>query len=351
MLASNNIARIFYIIPDLHQRTPFSLKALLKNIFRLKTINYLQKCFIRKHKPAGGIKVIYQHCLLLRELGYSVHPVLMGEYHGNFFHYDIATVKFKEIINTITENDVVIATEFAPYQGLLFKKATKILFLQNWVGLIKWLKPEDKEKNYFQLGYDSVITCSQYCSEYVEQHMKISATTITNGIDLFSFKPEPQKRIPNRILAMSRKNLADLKIIKHFLNNSDYEIRIVDGLTQKQLIDEYQSADIFLATGYPEGFSLPPLEAMACGCMVVGFTGGAGREFMLHNETALVAEDGDCQAVVEMLLALQAEPEKKETIRLQGLAKANDYGLKNTKLELDSFYQQLINSSKNIKVN
>jgi glycosyltransferase involved in cell wall biosynthesis len=36
---------------------------------------------------------------------------------------------------------------------------------------------------------------------------------------------------------------------------------------------------VFLSFGYPEGFGLPAAEAMASGCVVVGFHGGGGREF------------------------------------------------------------------------
>ncbi|MDL2267555.1 glycosyltransferase [Desulfovibrio sp. OttesenSCG-928-G15] len=39
-------------------------------------------------------------------------------------------------------------------------------------------------------------------------------------------------------------------------------------------------SDIFLSTGFPEGFGLPPLEAMAAGCVPVGFTGFGGWEYM-----------------------------------------------------------------------
>lgn len=345
------MTKIYYLIPDLYKKEPFTLKRLFKNIIKKNTINYFFSCFIQSQKPAGGIKVIYQHCMLLQELGIPAKPVLMGKYHGNLFHFDIPTVEYDEVINTVNSEDIIVATEFKPYDGLLFKDATKILFLQNWIGLTKWLSPEDREKSYLDIGYHKVITCSQFCSKYVEEHMNIPAITITNGIDLSLFQPDKTKRIPKRVLAMSRKNPIDLETIKQQLKNSDYDIRVVDGLTQNELIEEYQSADIFIATGYPEGFSLPPLEAMACGCVVVGFTGGAGSEFMIHNETALVAEDGDCQAVIDILLTLSAEPEKKETIRLQGLAKANEYSLENTKIALNSFYQKLIISSKNIKVN
>ena len=41
-----------------------------------------------------------------------------------------------------------------------------------------------------------------------------------------------------------------------------------------------RSADIFLATGFPEGCPLPPLEAMASGCVVTGFSGFGGWDYM-----------------------------------------------------------------------
>jgi glycosyltransferase involved in cell wall biosynthesis len=340
------VRRIFYVVPDLRRKLPFSFRSFIKHTINGGVIKYLKSCLFREKKPIGGVKVIYQHCMLLRDLGFDAKVVLMGNYHGNYFDFETPTVKYEEVINTITTKDIVVATEFKPYQGLLFKETTKILFLQNWMGLTMWLMPDDRKRSYIELGYHKVITCSKFCSEYVQEHMNIPAYTITNGIDLGLFQPDEKKRIPMRVLAMSRKNPKDLETIRSLLKYSDYDIRVVDGLKQNELIEEYQSSDVFIATGYPEGFSLPPLEAMACGCVVVGFTGGAGREFMLHNETALVAEDGDCKTVVEMLLGLLDNPQQKEKIRIQGLAKAKEYGLENTKLELQSFYNELFNSSK-----
>lgn len=338
------MTRIFYVVPDIHRKRSFSLKGLLKHLVRRDAMDYLYRCVFRLHKPVGGVKVIYQHCIMLRNLGYDAKPLLMGDYHGNFFHFDIPTVKLKDVKDSIGCNDIVVATEFAPYQGLLFEHAAKLLFLQNWIGLRKWLKNDDKDKTYLQLGYDHVITCSQFCSDYVVENMNIPAETITNGIDLSLFKPDEQKRIPNKILALSRKNPLDLEKIQASMAIKGYEITVVDGLTQSELIAEYQSSDIFVATGYPEGFSLPPLEAMACGCVVVGFTGGAGKEFMLHDKTALVSEDGDCDSVSAQLFSLLENPKRKEELRKNSSVKACEYSLDNTQQQLANFYKVLIDS-------
>lgn len=337
------MSKIYYLIPDLFAKKKFSLIKFLKSFINGNVKTYVIQCVKPKHKPVGGIKVIYQHCLLLQELGFDAYPVLMGTYKGNFFGYDFEYKNYSDVIASIQSEDIVVATEFAPYEGLLFEKARKILFLQNWIGLRRRLHDKDKAKSYKDIGYDEVITCSDYCSHYVFENMGIHAKTITNGIDLHQFQPLPSKRVSGRILAMSRKNPKDLEKIIQLLQNTPYEIKVVDRLTQEELIKEYQKADIFLATGYPEGFSLPPIEAMACGCVVVGFTGGGGNEFMVDKQTALVAEDGDCEVVANKLIYLLDNPKLKETIREQGYLKSQEYSLDNTKSNLNVFYTNLIN--------
>lgn len=332
---------IFYIIPDLFQRQKLSFKGLVKSGWKGQFINYIKRCFFRKFKPVGGVKVIYQHCLMLNKAGYKAYPVLMGKYHGNFFGFDVQTLSYHEALGKMGKSDIIVATEFAPYQAFLFPAQTKVLFLQNLVGLRRWLKSDDKKKSYLDLGYDEVMTCSQFCSDFVEKDMEISVTTITNGIDLNVFLPKPELRVEHRILAMSRKNPHDLALIKRGMAEHGIDIRVVDGLTQDELIKEYQAADIFIATGYPEGFSLPPIEAMACGAVVVGFAGGAGEEFMIHQQTALVAEDGDTDIVIKHLLTLIKDSSLKERMRVEGLKKAREYGLDDLQTNLVSFYQKL----------
>ena len=52
-----------------------------------------------------------------------------------------------------------------------------------------------------------------------------------------------------------------------------------------------QEALLFLSCGHPEGFGLPLAEAIACGCLVVGYHGLAGRDFALPHMK--VVEFGD----------------------------------------------------------
>lgn len=53
----------------------------------------------------------------------------------------------------------------------------------------------------------------------------------------------------------------------------------IRGMTRAQVAQAMAGSEIFLALGEREGLGLPPLEAMATGALVVGFTGGGGREY------------------------------------------------------------------------
>jgi Glycosyltransferase len=54
----------------------------------------------------------------------------------------------------------------------------------------------------------------------------------------------------------------------------------IRNMTPDEVAKTLASCHIFLSTGFPEGCPLPPLEAMASGCLVVGFTGYGGWDYM-----------------------------------------------------------------------
>ena len=62
-----------------------------------------------------------------------------------------------------------------------------------------------------------------------------------------------------------------------------WEIVPVGGLHQDELAEVFGTAQIFISLSHREGLGLPPAEAMASGCYVIGFTGDGGREFMLSE--------------------------------------------------------------------
>ena len=68
------------------------------------------------------------------------------------------------------------------------------------------------------------------------------------------------------------------------------------------MAQELREALLFLSCGHPEGFGLPLAEAIASGCLIVGYHGLGGRDFALPHMRAV--EFGDLLGIVD---AIEAE--------------------------------------------
>ena len=58
------------------------------------------------------------------------------------------------------------------------------------------------------------------------------------------------------------------------------------GLFNSSIVYLYDSAEYWRASGLSEGFGLPPLEAMACGCVVFSSLNNALSDFLTPGDTA-----------------------------------------------------------------
>jgi hypothetical protein len=118
------------------------------------------------------------------------------------------------------------------------------------------------------------------------------------GIDPAIHHPRSQR--PGRRIAYMPRRRADeasqvLRLLELRGVLDDWEIVAIDGCSEAEAADLLRSSRIFLSFSEREGFGLPPCEALACGCMVVGFDGFAGREFF-RAPFAESVQDGDVVA-------------------------------------------------------
>jgi glycosyltransferase involved in cell wall biosynthesis len=97
-----------------------------------------------------------------------------------------------------------------------------------------------------------------------------------------------------RVAWMPRKNRALADIIRHAAlaclegKGPSVEWISLHNLPLAEVARIMATCHVFLSTAFPEGFGLPPLEAMAAGCIPVGFTGFGGWEYMRQ---AVLPED------------------------------------------------------------
>jgi glycosyltransferase involved in cell wall biosynthesis len=77
---------------------------------------------------------------------------------------------------------------------------------------------------------------------------------------------------------------------------------VIRNVSEDDLVELYGRAAVLAYPSFAEGFGLPLLEAMACGCPVVASTRGSLPE--VGGDAAVYAPPEDVEALAAQLLAL-----------------------------------------------
>jgi glycosyltransferase involved in cell wall biosynthesis len=91
-----------------------------------------------------------------------------------------------------------------------------------------------------------------------------------------------------------------------------------DNPSDVQLRALYSEAHVFVVSSWIEGFSLPPMEAMACGCAVVTTDAGGFADYIVNGETALKVPIQDPLALAESVCSLIEDDDKRRRIAEAG---------------------------------
>ncbi len=157
-----------------------------------------------------------------------------------------------------------------------------VVYCQNWAYLFSSLPP----------GLDwrslpvSFVAVSQPVAWFIAQALGFDAPILRPGIDLTLFRaPEAKPAGPVRVAWMPRKNRALAREIRDVFEARSRGTEAVEwveisGQDRAGVASLLATAHVFLVTGFPEGCPLPPLEAMACGALPVGFSGFGGWDYM-----------------------------------------------------------------------
>jgi glycosyltransferase involved in cell wall biosynthesis len=99
-------------------------------------------------------------------------------------------------------------------------------------------------------------------------------------------------------------------------------VRFVSGLSEAELVELFGSAQVAVVPSLYEGFSLPAVEAMACGTPLVASAAGALPEVVgPDGETALHVPPGDPEALAAAVGRLLDDPELAARIGAAGRAR------------------------------
>jgi glycosyltransferase involved in cell wall biosynthesis len=103
------------------------------------------------------------------------------------------------------------------------------------------------------------------------------------------------------------------------LQSSD-KVAFLGRVSDEELRALYENATVLLFPSLAEGFGLPPLEAMYCGCPVIASTAGALPE--VCGEAALYADPQDSETWIARITELCGDPALADRMRAAGKRRA-----------------------------
>lgn len=275
--------------------------------------------------PSGGVRVIYRHVDILNRNGISAY--VLHEKPGFRCTWLDNNTRVAWLDRSLKRRLFFKARE-------AFQKGPRELFLIG--GDSNILRPEDMLVVHEMLGPKTVelapgipkVILNQGCyltfqgypmdktamqTPYGNEEIKAVLINSAHGkeyleyvfpslpVKRFHLSIDPslywyQKTKKRQICFSPRKNEFLIRQVINILKFrnvlGDFELLPFSGKTVEEVAQIYQESAIFISVAQYEGFGLLPAEAMACGCLVVGFDAGGGREFF-RPEFSFPVEQGD----------------------------------------------------------
>jgi glycosyltransferase involved in cell wall biosynthesis len=121
-------------------------------------------------------------------------------------------------------------------------------------------------------------------------------------------------------------------------------VTFVTGVPDQRIIELYSEAELAVVPSLYEGFSLPAIEAMACGTPLVATSGGALPEVVGRDgETAMVVPAGDSEALAAKLRWALDRDDLRTTIGAAGRRRVVDqWSWKHTAAKTVEQYRTLL---------
>lgn len=255
----------------------------------------------RNTEPSDGIRTMYRHVQLLCRNGFDAYIChAVDGFRPKWFSGDVPFIYRSELITPnrlkLFPDDHIVVFEmghkiiafFNQYRG-----ATRHLFCQNHFFMFDALDGLGV-KTWQECGVTRALASSRVIADTVKGTFSFpEVPVIPYAVDPGLFSPGPKTM---QIAYMPRKRVRDVPYIRRCFALShpafaDVPWVEIDGQSEDRVAATLGQSAIFLSLGRREGFGLPPLEAMASGCLVVGFTGIGGRDYADQHNGMWCEED------------------------------------------------------------
>jgi Glycosyl transferases group 1 len=266
---------------------------------------------------SGGVRNIYRHVDQLNAAGIEAYVVHPKPFRVSWFAHSTRVTHARDVV--VEPHDILVIPEV---YGPSFAKlpTDRRVVVHNQGAYITWdhvpFDGTDPGAPYGQVGrLAAILTVSQDNADllrlvYPDVHVGLVPLVIDS--EVFRLGQEPR---PRRIAFTTARRADDIAAMRHILRSRGllerWELVAISGRTEHETAEIMRSCPIFVSFSEHEGFGLPPAEAMASGCYVIGYPGVAGREFFHDTYCHPVAEQdlhALVRAVCEACALYEADP-------------------------------------------
>lgn len=258
--------------------------------------------------PGGGVRVQARHVELLRAAGVDAALWFRRPgYRLPWFETDAPIVGGDRL--ELGADDLLVVPELYLLPGVdPAPGVRKVIFNQNHF-LTFWSWRDSTGYPGWDPAPEVWAVSQESCAVLARLHPELPVQLIPNPIDGEVFRPGV-KDVP-RISWMPRRRPLEAAVLERLLRNdarSDgVELCVLSELTEPEVADALARTSVFVALGISEGFGLPVAEALAAGCLVVGYPAGGGTELFEAPGTYRI-EDARPHLVADRALELAGVP-------------------------------------------
>ena len=309
-----------------------------------------------RQRPSGGIRVIYRHVDILNSLGIEAAVMHAGAgFRCTWFENQTTVVHGPRV--TLGPRDVIVVPEwYGPSLHLISPIPRLVVFNQRAYDTFDWI---DLDRTIPGAPYSglrnlaALLTVSLDNTEYLRYAFPdLRVQMARNVIDGSVFHIGAAGQRARRVAVVPSRRQQELVELQHILRSrgalGDWSFFPIVARSEQQTAEILRNSAVFLSLSEREGFGLPPAEAMASGCLVVGYPGLAGREFF-HPTGSMPVPDGDIVALAKALegACLSCDHDPETVARMTARAShavLERYSHESLRNDLTDFYRPLVGS-------
>lgn len=256
--------------------------------------------------PSGGTKRLYRHVFHLNRMGFTAFIVHYKKGFVLTWHNYKVPVLWLEDNLSFGEKDILVFPEGMPsiMKQTQHLNCRRVAIALNWAYIYGDLPTGENWKDF---GITQAITPSRVIKDFLERSMAIEVTLIDNFIDNLRYSYHPEKK-KTKIAYLLRKDSYGETLRNIFEKKEGlfktWEWAPLKDMSEEKYSEQLGEARIYVATSFQEGMPTSVLEAMASGCVVVGFSGVGGNEHMIgegDKQNCFLIENGNLPELAKNL--------------------------------------------------